>query len=191
MPGISGRAWHVRKRHHCGTSVILLITGPGGVGKTTLCLRTVALAKEARYSCAGLLTLREDDDRRVVVDVRTGDRRALTAVGPGGVPVGRYLFDPHTLAWGAEILAHSTPCDLLVVDELGPLEMEGGGWAVGIDVLRTGRFCLSLVVVRPELVTRVLEQFPDAWALEVTPENRDGLPVWLAGLLPPRRCSAL
>jgi Predicted nucleotide kinase len=58
----------------------LLITGPGGVGKTTLCLRTVALAKEARYSCAGLLTLREDDDRRVVVDVRTGDRRALTAV---------------------------------------------------------------------------------------------------------------
>jgi len=169
----------------------VLITGIRGVGKTTLCLRTVALAQEACYSCAGLLTLREDDDHRVVVDVRTGDRRALTATGPGGVPVGRYIFDPDTLAWGAEILAHSTPCDLLVVDELGPLEMEGDGWAVGMDILQAGRFHLGLVVVRPELVTRVLERFPDAWTLEVTPENRDGLPDWLAGLLPPRRCPAL
>ncbi len=161
----------------------VLITGPRGVGKTTLCLRTVALAREARYSCAGLLTLREDDDQRVVVDVRTGDRRSLTAAGPGGVPVGRYVFDPGALAWGAEVLTRSTPCDLLVVDELGPLEMAGGGWAAGMDVLRAGRFRLGLVVVRPELVTRVLEQFPDAWALEVTPENRDGLPAWLVSLL--------
>ena len=169
--------------------LIVLITGPRGVGKTTLCLRTVALAKEAHYSCAGLLTLREDDDRRVVVDVRTGDRRSLTATGPGGVPVGHYLFDPDALAWGAGILARSTPCDLLVLDELGPLEMAGDGWAVGMDVLREGRFFLALVVVRPELVAEALERFPDAWAVGVTPENRDGLPAWLAGLLPPRRCS--
>ncbi len=166
----------------------VLLTGPREVGKTTLCLRTVTLAKNAGYSCAGLLTQREDDDRRVVVDVRTGDRRPLTASGPTGVPVGRYLFDPDALAWGTDILARSTPCDLLVIDELGPLEMGGGGWAVGMDVLREGRFLLALVVVRPELVTEVLERFPDAWVVEVTPENRDGLPAWLVGLLPPH-CS--
>ncbi|MCX7855267.1 MAG: nucleoside-triphosphatase, partial [Anaerolineae bacterium] len=107
-----------------------------------------------------------------------------------GVPVGRYLFDPDALAWGTEVLARSTPCDLLVLDELGPLEMAGGGWAVGIDVLREGHFLLALVVVRPEMVTEALERFPDAWVVEVTPQNRDGLPAWLAGLLPPRRCSA-
>ncbi|MBC7226061.1 MAG: hypothetical protein H5T61_02365 [Thermoflexales bacterium] len=167
--------------------LVVLITGPRGVGKTTLCLRTVTRAKDASYACAGLLTLSEDD-RRTVVDVRTGDRRSLTASGPTSVPVGRYLFDPDTLAWGAGILAHSTPCDLLVLDELGPLEMAGGGWAVGMDVLREGRFSLALVVVRPELVAEVLERFPDAWAVEVTPENRDNLPAWLTGLLPPRRC---
>lgn len=171
--------------------LIVLVTGPRGVGKTTLCLRTVTLAKEAHYSCAGLLTLREDDDRRILVDVRTGDRRPLTTSGPTGVSVGRYLFDPDALAWGTAILARSTPCDLLVLDELGPLEMAGGGWAVGIDVLRGERFFLALVVVRPELVAEALERFPDAWAVEVTPENRDGLPVWLAGLLPPRRRSTL
>lgn len=171
--------------------LIVLITGPRGVGKTTLCLRTVTLAKEAGYSCAGLLTLREDDDRRILVDVQTGDRRSLTVSGPTGVPVGRYLFDPDALAWGTAILARSTPCDLLVLDELGPLEMAGGGWAVGMDILRGERFFLALVVVRPELVAKALERFPDAWAVRVTPENRDGLPVWLAGLLPPRGSSAL
>ncbi len=170
--------------------LIVLVTGLRGVGKTTLCLRTVTLAKEAHYSCAGLLTLR-DDDRRILVDVQTGDRRSLTASGPAGVPVGRYLFDPDALAWGTAILARSTPCDLLVVDELGPLEMAGGGWAVGLDVLQGGCFSLALVVVRPELVAEALERFPDAWSVEVTPENRDGLPVWLAGLLPPRRSSGL
>lgn len=167
--------------------LIVLVTGPRGVGKTTLCLRTVTLAKEAHYSCTGLLTLREDDDQRILVDVRTGERRPLTASGPTGVPVGRYLFDPDALAWGTAILARSTPCDLLVLDELGPLEIAGGGWAIGMDVLRGERFLLALVVVRPELVAEALERFPDAWVVEVTPENRDGLPVWLAGLLPPRR----
>ncbi len=164
-------------------SLIILITGLRGVGKTTLCLRTVTLAKNAGYSCAGLLTLREEGDLRILVDVRTGNRRSLTASGPTGIPVGRYLFDPDTLAWGTAILARSIPCDLLVLDELGPLEMTGGGWAIGMDILREGRFLLALVVVRPELVTEVLERFPDAWVVEVTPENRDELPTWLTGLL--------
>ncbi len=167
-------------------SLIVLVTGPRGVGKSTLCLRTVALAKSAGYSCAGLLTLREEGDLRTVVDVRTGDRQSLTASGPTGVPVGRYLFDPDTLAWGTALLARSAPCDLLVLDELGPLEMTGGGWAIGMGILREGHFLLALVVVRPELITDVLRQFPDAWVVEVTPENRDDLPTWLAGLLPPR-----
>ncbi|MCX7855989.1 MAG: hypothetical protein N2556_08490, partial [Anaerolineae bacterium] len=56
-------------------SFIVLVTGPRGVGKTTLCLRTVTLAKNAGYSCAGLLTLREEGDLRIVMDVRTGDCR--------------------------------------------------------------------------------------------------------------------
>ncbi len=158
---------------------IFLLTGSRGVGKTTVCLRAVALARQAGFSCAGLLTLREDKERRVVVDVRSGQRRPLTTTGPTGVRVGRFLFDPATLAWGAEILARSPPCDLLVVDELGPLELRGEGWATGMETLRKGSFRLGLVVVRPELVEEVRVLFPQAQVLEVTLENREELPGWI------------
>ena len=37
--------------------------------------------------------------------------------------------DAEVLAWGTRILQQATPCDLLVVDELGPLKFERGeGW---------------------------------------------------------------
>lgn len=155
--------------------LVFLVTGPRGIGKTTLCLRTVARAREAGLSCAGLLTLQEENGRWVV-DVRTGLSRPLTTTDPAGVRVGRFLFDPAALDWGSEILAHSTPCDLLVVDELGPLELRGEGWAVGLDVLRQRAFRLGLAVVRLELVTEVLARLPYARVIEVTRENRDGLP---------------
>lgn len=130
-------------------------------------------------SCAGLLTLREDGDRRTVMDVRTGLCRPLTLSGPGGVPVGRFHFDPEVLSWGADVLAHSTPCDLLVVDEVGPLELEGSGWAVGVDILRAGGFRLALAVVRPELLADVRARLPQARTVKVTLENRDNLPARL------------
>ena len=160
---------------------ILLITGGRGVGKTTLCERAVGLARAAGYACAGLLTRAAPGDRRVVVDVRTGDARPLT-ITRGGVTVGRFRFDPAALAWGAEVLARATPCDLLVVDELGPLEVERGeGWAAALDLLRTGAFRLAFVVVRPELVDRVRQalELPPSVVVEVTPQNRDRLPAAL------------
>lgn len=159
--------------------VLFLLTGPRGVGKTTVCLRAVARAQQAGFSCAGVLTLQEDEDRRVVADVRTGMRRPLTTTDPSGIRWGRFLFDPAALAWGAEILARSTPCDLLVVDELGPLELRGEGWAVGLETLHRGAFRLGLVVVRPELVEEAQARLPGARILEVTPENREELPGWI------------
>lgn len=157
---------------------LLLLTGERGVGKTTVCQRTVALASAAGWSCGGLLTLRlAGGDEREVVDVCTGERRLLTTTG-NGVRQGDYIFDPETLAWGEDVLARALPCDLLVVDELGPLELERGqGWAGAIDALSHGQFRLALVVVRPELLSRAQRQLRHATVVvTVTPQNRDRLP---------------
>jgi nucleoside-triphosphatase THEP1 len=93
------------------------------------------------------------------------------------------------LSWGHDVLTHSVPCDLLIVDELGPLEIERDrGWVVAFDVLRSGSFAMAVVVVRPELVSQAQLRLPglDRLILVTTQENRDRLPAVLMEMLEKR-----
>lgn len=160
---------------------IIILTGERGAGKSTVCRKAVALAQAEGYTCGGLITLSRPGGALDVLDVRSGSLRRLT-LSPGVEPAviqGRFRFDPQTLAWGNEALTYATPCDLLVVDELGPLEMDrGGGWAKAFAALRGSDFALGLVVVRPELVVQMQVWLPaSATAVfAVAPDNRDSLP---------------
>jgi len=130
------------------TAHTIILTGERGAGKSTVCRETIALAQAKQYTCGGVLTLSRSNGARDVLDVSSGHVRRLTVesdVGPAMIQ-GRFRFDPETLAWGNEALTHATPCHLLVVDELGPLEIErGGGWLKAFDVLREADFKLALV----------------------------------------------
>lgn len=165
---------------------ILILTGERGVGKTTVCRKVVEQAQAAGYTCGGLITFEaEETGQRSVLDVATGDVRHLT-VPEGGTPVGRFRFNPSVLAWGAEALSRAVPCDLLVVDEVGPLEVEQDkGWAIALDLLRAAQFRLALVVVRPELVGAVQLRLPTSApaVLRVTENNRDRMPDLLMEIL--------
>ena len=167
---------------------IVILTGERGAGKSTVCRETIALAQARGYTCGGLLTLRHPDGALDVLDVRSGDVRRLT-LEPETSPAviqGRFRFDPETLAWGNVVLARAWPCHLLVVDELGPLEMErGAGWLKAFDVLHRPDFTLALVVVRPELVAQAQLELPAGatTVLTVRPDNRDDLPAVLVELV--------
>jgi nucleoside-triphosphatase THEP1 len=167
---------------------IVILSGERGVGKSTVCRETIALARARGYTCGGLLTLSRPDDTLDVLDVRSGDVRRLT-IGPDASPAviqGRFRFFPQTQAWGNLVLARTWPNHRLVVDELGPLEIErGGGWLKAFDVLRRPDFALALVVVRPELVAQAQLKLPAGatTVLTVRPDNRDDLSGHLLGLL--------
>jgi nucleoside-triphosphatase len=161
--------------------MILLLTGESGCGKTTLCTRAVAVLKRRGMDVAGVLTLpRLVNDEKIGMDVedaRTGERCALAeraAIGAGTASLS-WKFDAAGVARGAEILRAATPCDVLVVDELGPLELiHKVGWIVALDVLQVTNYHDALVVVRPAL----LESFRSRLNLEtqiltVTPSNRE------------------
>ncbi len=175
-------------------SRIIVLTGERGVGKSTVCQEAVTLAQAAGYTCGGILTLSRPDDVRLLVDVSSGDQRQLT-LEPSRpdaseertvVCQGRFCFDPEVLRWGSIVLTQASPCDLLVVDELGPLEIERGeGWGSAFNVLRRGNFALALVVVRPELVMPAQLRLPCSatTVLTVTLHNRDDLPNSLLDML--------
>jgi nucleoside-triphosphatase THEP1 len=169
-------------------SRIVILTGERGVGKSTVCHKTIGLAQARQYTCGGILTLSHSDGGRDVLDVRSGDVRRLTLEPDAGEGViqGRFHFDPAALAWGNDVLIHATPCHLLVVDELGPLEMERRrGWVKAFDVLGDTDFTLALVVVRPELLVQAQLRLPASatTVFTVTRRNRDGLPEVLLKVL--------
>jgi nucleoside-triphosphatase THEP1 len=179
---------------------MLVLSGESGCGKTTLCAQVISLARAQGRVVAGLLTLpRLVDGRKVglqVENVSTGERHPLAEAysEPGVSPMGpisgltteSWRFLAEGLAWGTSVLRHATPCDLLVIDELGPLELvRDQGWKIGLDVLRAGGYRLAVVVVRPALLPCLRERLDQVEPpiLAVTRDNRDALLGQIATLL--------
>jgi nucleoside-triphosphatase THEP1 len=165
--------------------MMVVLTGASGSGKTTLCQRVVAALKARGRDVAGVLTLPRCANGRAakigmeVEDARTGERFALAeraAVGAGTANLG-WKFDAAGLARGVQILCAATPCDVLIVDELGPLELlRNEGWMVALEVLRAENYRAALVVVRPSLLENFRARLEsDMQVLTITPINREGL----------------
>ena len=138
---------------------IAILTGPFGSGKTTACRQLADLARQRGLDCAGIVCpARFDGEHKVSIDLinlRTGECRPLAKADdqPSKLRTTHYRFDAEVMAWGAAILDSACPCDVLIVDEIGPLELEQGqGWVNALRILREGQFDLAVVVVRPSLI---------------------------------------
>lgn len=80
--------------------------------------------------------------------------------------LGHWLFSSASLAWGNDFLANSLPADLFIVDEIGPLELvRGKGWTNALQALRSQKYRLALVVIRPSLLEPAQALFPEAEVL--------------------------
>jgi len=162
----------------------VLVTGERGAGKTLFCRALVEAARALPGSpeVAGVLSPRVYEASEQVgieaVDLRTGERRRLASLRAAGEPAlseatKLWRFHEEALAWGNRVLASAVPCGLLVVDELGPLELEEGrGWMAGLAAIDSGAFVAAVAVVRPALLARALGRWPAAEV--VRPEGPPG-----------------
>jgi len=149
---------------------ILVISGWRGVGKTTLCLRVAAEARTAGSDIAGLVSparfVAGEKTGIEVEDLHSGQRKLLASRLPNelqGTRLGPWTFNDEMFAWGNQVLRSAVPCDILMIDELGPLEFDSrGGWSEGFRVLESLTYHLAIVVIRPEYAGRFLERCPDA-----------------------------
>jgi nucleoside-triphosphatase THEP1 len=145
-----------------------LLTGPVGVGKTTVAERVVGLAIRQGFACDGLLAPAMSSCGQKAgiwgVHVRTGERRILARTDRdlGGPGTGPYSFDEMVLAWANDVIeaaiaaAARHSCDLLVVDEIGKLELwHGAGLAPILPRLAAGEVGRSLVLVRDSLLAEL------------------------------------
>lgn len=139
---------------------IYLLSGPFHSGKTTFCLKLYLDAQKRKIKISGLLSLPVFEGSQKVATISLNLQRAesmLLASRRGeGIEfpeLPSWKFNPEAFFWGNMVLERSVPTELLIIDELGPLEfIYKEGWTYAFQVLLKGGFESAVVVVRPELV---------------------------------------
>ena len=153
----------------------VIVTGEVGRGKTQACRAAAARLRDLGWEVAGVLSpgvwaggLKVAID---ALDLRSGEARRLAepaglgyeAAGPA---THGWRFYAETIAWCNSLLTDTIDCDLLVIDELGPVEFESReGLTQGMRAVDGGRFRLGLVVVRPRLLQAARQRWPEAQVL--------------------------
>ena len=156
---------------------IWIVTGPRGVGKTRFCLNLVRVANQRGLSTNGLICppAYEGETKTAIhlLDLHTNQQRILARVRDHNTAVistDHWVFDQEVLEWGNQILTQIEPCDLLIIDELGPLEFKRGlGWQSAFVVLEQQNYDSAVVVIRPELIINALTCWKGSKILEVPP----------------------
>ncbi len=158
-----------------------ILTGGRGAGKSTWCAVLAEAARARGLAVAGVLSravfadegLPPADRVKVridLVDLATGAAHVLATPGdPETEGHGmRWHFHDEAVAWGNQVLACVGGADLVIIDELGPLELtHGRGLTAGLALLDARGYSVGLVVVRPELVPQAQQRWPDAEVITV------------------------
>ncbi len=150
------------------TPAVVLLTGEKGEGKTALCEELAKLARTRGYLVGGVLSPGSwSDGTRAayrVLNLLTGESRPLARRSgePGPVRQGPFVFDLAGLEFGLAALADAAArrADLVIVDEVGPLELRSEGWAPELDRFHAEATCPMLWVVRPGLLEQVRQRWP-------------------------------
>ncbi|HSW29204.1 MAG TPA: nucleoside-triphosphatase [Longimicrobiales bacterium] len=143
-----------------------VISGERGSGKTTAAAVVVEALKAAGLRVGGFLAPGEVKDGQrwsiELVLLASGERIPMATRDPQceWPALGPFKVSPAALAAGSAALAPEAAGahDVLVVDEVGPWELGGDGWAGALDALHGGSTPL-LLVVRRSLVADVLARF--------------------------------
>ncbi len=149
---------------------ITIFTGGRRAGKTRACQRLVEQARQKGWKIDGVLcpAVFENGVKTAIdmLELRTGKLQHLARHEnrqTGFEVTDHWNFDADVLDEGNEILGSAGQCDLLIVDELGPLEFtRGEGWVKAFETLRRGEYRRAVVVIRPELLDEARNLWPSA-----------------------------
>ncbi|MFO7996025.1 MAG: nucleoside-triphosphatase [Dehalococcoidia bacterium] len=159
--------------------MVIVITGAIGVGKTTVCEKVIKIARTLGYSCGGILTHKAAHESLIALDIQTGQTSILASTDNmfDGPTTPRYSFNPAAIKFAIRAINKAIDSDVLVVDELGHLELAGEGFAKGLELVKTGKVKNSILVIRKELLPAFLAQLDDTPSVfEVSLRTRDRLP---------------
>ena len=166
--------------------MVVIVTGDIGIGKTTVCHRLIEIMRNQGYNCGGVLTYKSADKGITIESILSGETETLASINDAydGPRTPRYYFNAEGIAFGIGEIEKAISSSLLIVDEIGPLELRGEGFTNVIELINTGKVKNSLVVIRKELLSAFSPQLNTELSIfEITLDNRDRLPEEIGRLL--------
>jgi nucleoside-triphosphatase THEP1 len=161
---------------------IFILTGDKGSGKTTLLRDLVQDFQMKNLLVGGIISpVVYDGPTRVgfdVVNIQSQNRSPLCRVNSEekGVKVGDFEFFEEGIRFGNDALnlKNLPGCKLIIIDEAGPLELGGNGWATSLGQIVDNLSCPLLLVVRDSLIEKVKERwkFLPEHVWEINRENK-------------------
>lgn len=154
-----------------GRRRLYILSGDTGSGKTTRAAEVVEQLRARGLRVGGILApgLLENGRRTGfdVLNLASGESATLARDSAGGsashAQWSRFAFSPEGLALGNRALGPDAGgADVVLVDEVGPFELAGGGWAPALDGLVGEREGPVLVVVRASIVDAVKRRWGSA-----------------------------
>jgi nucleoside-triphosphatase len=155
----------------------IAVTGPPGVGKSTLVAKVAAsagmrvggvLARDKRYK-----------DRRIgfeLLDLASGAVGMLADETGSGPQLGKYRVHPEDLdGVGAFAIENALKCELIVVDEVGPMELTSHRFVSAVEMAIASSRPMLLVLhewSNHRLAKKIRSTFK---VITVTRENRESL----------------
>ncbi|MDD1762002.1 MAG: NTPase [Methanothrix sp.] len=153
----------------------IAVTGSPGIGKSTLVAKIVQASKR---SVGGVLARdRHYKDRRIgfeLLDLSTGAVGILADETGSGPQLGKYRVHPEDLDnIGAQAIESALKCDLIVVDEVGPMELSSRRFVSAVEnAISSDR--PMLVVLHEWSNHRLAKKIRSTFkVITVTRENRD------------------
>ena len=166
--------------------MVIIITGAIGIGKTTVCRKLVEKVREQGFTCGGILTCKAADGSITIEDIQTGEKQTLAGIDKAyhGPSTAKYYFNPDGIDFGIRAIESGTSAAILVVDEIGHLELRGEGFTGVLELLEADKVKSCVLVIREELLPAFLSQLPAAPLIfETTIHSRSHLPHEISSVL--------
>jgi len=166
--------------------VNIIVTGAVGIGKTTVCRKLIEIVRNRGYTCGGILTYKAADKGIIIEDIQSGEKETLASINNvyHGPRTARYFFNLEGIDFGVRAIEKGTSAAILVVDEIGQLELRGEGFSRVLELIKADKVKYCVLVIREELLPAFLSKLPTKPLIfETTRQSR--------GLLPHEISSAL
>lgn len=144
--------------------MIHILTGPVHSGKTTFLYHQTQIWKKKKLNLDGFLSMaRWEGQEHQGYDLYDLKKEKtipyIRKTGETGWPnIGAYYFIPSSLKEAQNIILRGKQSFLMVIDELGPLELKGQGLWLSLEKKISQNTCHFLLVVRESILNDVINK---------------------------------